>query len=649
MANTPYENELSNLQTSLNRAAAAELSKLKSAISGASESSLIAVGSGGSFTVASLLCSLHESYTGRVSRSITPLELICNPTLASTSPIFIISAEGKNPDILEALKRAREHSSRAVHVVTNRHSSPLMDIVATLNDVTTHVFELTDKDGYLATNSLILDASLVARAFLELDRQKSDSLLLEKIRFAGLSLEDFLLTSGNFVSEVASRRGLIVVFSPRLRPIAEDLESKLSESALLFSQLADFRSFAHGRHLWLTERSGDCALLVLTEPSTEALWTDMRPQIPETVPTFTLPMTGSTPNDLIAGLIASMHLVSKIANHADRNIAKPNVSALGRKLYYANLSSLIPPPQEIGIRGEQSKYEVLGAHWPSPRNSGKIRRALNAAKMAFTHRRFRAIIFDYDGTLCSSNKIDLPPSPEIVNQLTRIAGAGIIVGVASGRGDSVSGHLREKIDEALWPMFWLGLYNGGWIGSLSDNPKKSEDLSEFLIHAKRIVSNLRSQGVPISKIRASAPHQLSIRFENGVSADNMWFVIADAMKQSGLETGTILRSKHSVDILSRGVSKSHVVAHIVQERRIDPYEVVTMGDLGAWPGNDSSLLQHRFSLSVDLPSRRLDRGWKLAPQYKRDLDATLWYLDRLKLGDDQTFEFDFSENDLERR
>ncbi len=119
MTKTPYESELSKLQTSLNRAATAELSKLKSAIAGASESSLIAVGSGGSFTVASLLCSLHESYTGRVSRSITPLELICNPTLASTSPIFIISAEGKNPDILEALKRAREHSSRAVHVVTN--------------------------------------------------------------------------------------------------------------------------------------------------------------------------------------------------------------------------------------------------------------------------------------------------------------------------------------------------------------------------------------------------------------------------------------------------------------------------------------------------------------------------------------------------
>jgi hypothetical protein len=61
-----------------------------------------------------------------------------------------------------------------------------------------------------------------------------------------------------------------------------------------------------------------------------------------------------------------------------------------------------------------------------------------------------------------------------------------------------------------------------------------------------------------------------------------------------------------------------------------------MGDQGAWPGNDSSLLEHRYSLSVDAPSRRLDRGWKLAPAHKRDVDATLWYLDRVRtLGQGQ--------------
>jgi hypothetical protein len=42
---------------------------------------------------------------------------------------------------------------------------------------------------------------------------------------------------------------------------------------------------------------------------------------------------------------------------------------------------------------------------------------------------------------------------------------------------------------------------------------------------------------------------------------------------------------------------------------------------------------------VDLPSRRLDRGWKLAPRHRRDVDATLWYLERIRLDKDGTFSF----------
>ena len=62
---TPYEQELSHLDRTLSHASQADISGLKSAITGASEAGIIAVGSGGSFTVASLLCSLHEAYTGR--------------------------------------------------------------------------------------------------------------------------------------------------------------------------------------------------------------------------------------------------------------------------------------------------------------------------------------------------------------------------------------------------------------------------------------------------------------------------------------------------------------------------------------------------------------------------------------------------------
>jgi len=195
MSGTFYDGELAELGNTFSAAMSAKIDLLKLAIASTAEASIIGVGSGGSFTVASLLCNLHESYTGRVSRPSTPLEIICNPTLAASSPVFMISAEGKNPDIIEALERARRHSSRTVHVLTNRAVSPLMEHVCELPEVTPHVFELAKKDGYLATNSLLLDAVVIARAYGALDAnadQFPDS--LDQLRIGLKSVPESILS-----------------------------------------------------------------------------------------------------------------------------------------------------------------------------------------------------------------------------------------------------------------------------------------------------------------------------------------------------------------------------------------------------------------------------------------------------------------------
>lgn len=635
-----YERELEQLDRTYVAARNADIGKLKLAIAGTSESSLIGVGSGGSYTVASLLCNLHEAYTGRVSRPSTPLELICNPTLASASPVFLISAEGKNPDIVEGLVRARRHSSRTIHVLTNRDASPLMDRVGKLSDITPHIFELADKDGYLATNSLLLDAVLVARAYGELDNNNEPLPgSIDELRIGNQSVKDWVRDAGDFVDSAVPRKGLIVVFSPLLRPVAADLESKLSESALLYCQLADLRSFAHGRHLWLAERADDCAILALVEPGLNELWTHMRALVPKGVPIHEMSLSGATPKDLLAGLVAQMHLVAAVARRLAKDPAKPNVASFGRELYFTDLPTFIPGPPKSGRRGERSKYDVLGARWPMTGSSGVMSRALDSFEATLEQQKFRSIVFDYDGTLCSSQRTDAPPQPAVIEHIQRFVERGIWVGVASGRGNSIQEHLQKCLPAELWHRVSLGLYNGGWIGRLDSDIPVTCTTSEFLSHVRRIVGRLETLGVPIDRVKETYPHQISIRFREGVNTENMWFVIADALRQAGLDPSTVVRSKHSVDILGSGVSKSHLVANIVQECGVDPYEIVTMGDQGAWPGNDASLLEHRFSLSVDLPSRRLDRGWKLAPQHKRDVDATLWYLDKAVIASDGSFQF----------
>ncbi len=81
--------------------------------------------------------------------------------------------------------------------------------------------------------------------------------------------------------------------------------------------------------------------------------------------------------------------------------------------------------------------------------------------------KFRAVVFDYDGTLCSSNATDTPPPEPVCAHITRLAEAGVMIGIASGRGGSIAESFEVLFDKSLWPRIRLGLYNGGWIGESS--------------------------------------------------------------------------------------------------------------------------------------------------------------------------------------
>jgi hydroxymethylpyrimidine pyrophosphatase-like HAD family hydrolase/fructoselysine-6-P-deglycase FrlB-like protein len=636
-----YDQELSRLGETYELARVSNIQQLKVGIVNASEASVIGVGSGGSYTVASLLCTLHEAYTGRVSRPSTPLEIISNPTLASASPIFFVSAEGKNPDIVEALRRARRHSARDLHVLTNRGASPLQDTLTELTDVNIHTFELEHKDGYLATNSLILDAVLIARAYEELDHH-DDHIppTIDDLKLNGQSIGAWLEGAAGFAQNVASRDGVIVLHSPALKSVAADLESKLSEAALLHCQVADLRSFAHGRHSWLTERAGDNLVLALVDPLSERLWQATHALLPREIETLTLNIAGSRPRDLLSGLIAELKLVSLFAQALGKDPAKPTVAQFGRELYYIDLPKLVEQPRPQTNSAEQSKFAVLGAHWPSITHEEPMQRMASSVRGSLSDKAFRAVVFDYDGTISSSNRRDIPPTTQVCEYLQKLAEHGVVVGIASGRGDSIHAQLRLVLPDACWPKIKLGLFSGGWIGDLSSEISQESQTSEFLNHAARIVHNLKHAGVPIDMVRVYHPHQVSVRFQPGIEAQGMWFVIVDALRHAGVDFSNVVRSRHSVDILAPGVSKSRLVTHLIKSCKLDPYEVLTMGDQGAWPGNDSSLLDHKFSLSVATPSRKLDRGWKIAPAHKRDVDATLWYLDAIVFLNAGNFTFD---------
>jgi len=457
-------------------------------------------------------------------------------------------------------------------------------------------------------------------------------------------VDEWIKGASSFSAEAYRKGALTVVYSPLLKSVAADLESKLAESSLAHCQSVDLRSYAHGRHLWLSERPGDCAILALTEPMTSELWEAMKEKFPTEIPTLEMRLSGATPVDLVTGLIAEMRLVASLAKCASKDVGTPNVPSFGRELYYLQLEEVIPKVAEYQTDSVQSKLDVLGARWPSRVKQRLLSRADHDYRREMDSRSFRAVVFDYDGTLSNSRREQTSPPVEVMARIRNLLETGVIVGVASGRGGSVQEIFSSCLSEPELSRVTLGLYNGGWLAPASESPDPPQETSEFLSHVTRLVVQLREMGVPVQSFRTTHPYQVSIRFREGLRTEDMWFVVGDALRTAGLEPTTIVRSKHSVDVLEPGITKARIVSHIVSQHGVRPYEVLAIGDQGAWPGNDAALLEHRYSVSVDYPSRRMDRGWKFAPPHKCQVDATLWYLDRIQLYGHGIFSTLFSDN-----
>lgn len=96
------------------------------------------------------------------------------------------------------------------------------------------------------------------------------------------------------------------------------------------------------------------------------------------IPTYTMPLSGSSPRDLIAGIVAQMHLIAEIARVFGKDPGRPEVPQFGRDLYYLDLPAVVPAPVDHSDGAELSKSEVLGAHWPSVRGTGAILREREA-------------------------------------------------------------------------------------------------------------------------------------------------------------------------------------------------------------------------------------------------------------------------------
>lgn len=627
-----YISELLALEQTYREAMSFDCSRLGSEVSRSSESGIIAVGSGGSYTLAVLLASLHERATGRLSRAMTPLELVSNQSLADEHPVFFVSAEGKNPDIVEAYRVASKASSPRINIITNVSTSRLTNLAARLGNSVVHTLDvLSRKDGYLAVNSLIATATVLLRAY----HQRAPRVIPSLPRNIG----DFFAVQDSFSAVVlekvesyksaVQRDTICILFDPEYQAVATDLESKLTESALRHAQLADLRAFAHGRHLWLAKHGATTAVCGIIGRQTKSLWQQLASNFPETVRVVTIENEEhSWSSSVIRSLIEVFTLVAAAGQLVGVDPGRPAVPDFGKRIYYSNIRKALPRPRTplqdaLSVKRRGLGHPPVGFHDVSP-----LRTHRNDFIERLRSQPFRAVVLDYDGTLCPTDRRFDPPPTDVVAELLRLARAGIRIGVASGRGDSLHNAMQTAVPPELHVQFTLGMYNGGHIAALSEPYSAPRvEPSPELHEASKALEALKTDGVPIDSIRFR-PFQITVTPSLGVNIRALWLVVAERFLSTGLPVASIKTSGHSLDIVATDVSKRAVVDAV---RTSTEEPVLTIGDQGQWPGNDHELLSEPFALSVDQPTRSLASGWNIAPPGKRGCAATVWLLRRLTI------------------
>lgn len=642
-----YQNELERLRETYRAALAVNVASpdgLAATLTKAAQWELISVGSGGSFTVAAAMAEFHEQATGMLARAMTPLELVSNSQLADDKIITLISAEGKNNDIIEALRVVFARSPRDINIVTNTPANRVTRLAQRIGTVNVHVLKVPGgRDGYLAVNSLFMTATVLARAYGVISSRFPGEFpaSIDDFRIGDTDPATCLITRHKSIDKVLSRPTVVVLFDPELRSAAIDIESKLTEAGLVNVQLADLRSFAHGRHFWLSRHGKETGIIALISPHGRRIWESSQRTLPPGIPVLDLEFDDTYPLNVLAGLWCGMHLVGRAGILAQLDPGKPGVPDFGRKLYHQSIRRALSPRLPDRRDPIIDKARRLGA--PLERSG--------LTTLSDAHRRFieklqqstfDTLICDYDGTLCHLTNRHDPLDHAIATELNRLLEKGVRLAFASGRGDSLINALRAAIHPPYWSSIIAALYNGAGVQRLDEEePTIWADSDNELTQARQVAERLIAQGVPITAI-SDHPGQLSLRLGAGVRPRDVWFVVCDAFARERLGGIRVVLTSHSLDVLGRNTSKTNILAAL--KEKFGNCDVLVMADQLAWPGNDFEFTKIAICISCDVASFDIDNGWNLAPAGKRSADAALWYLRRMATPTTGRFRLDLTKS-----
>jgi hydroxymethylpyrimidine pyrophosphatase-like HAD family hydrolase len=243
---------------------------------------------------------------------------------------------------------------------------------------------------------------------------------------------------------------------------------------------------------------------------------------------------------------------------------------------------------------------------------------------------FAGVVLDYDGTVVATARRFEEIEPAMAAELNRLLGAGLLLGIATGRGKSVHEKLRAAISSSYWSQCTVGYYNGGTIRTLADHCNGlAEEAADPAIAQADVA--LRSAPELAGAAVDMRPRQITVT-RSECDEHGLWMKVRCVLERAELATLKVVHSSHSVDVVPFQVSKSTFVQSIAHAAHVSEKAIVKIGDRGRWPGNDADLLAMSHGLSVDEVSGDPGSCWNLAPLGLSGPAATLYYLQHIEDG-----------------
>ena len=620
----PFKGELKKLSETIRWAEQQDVTRLAQFLFAENKQiPLVCIGSGGSLSACHYAVQLYQQCNGVLAQAMTPLQLMyAGHNIIRSSKLLFLSASGKNKDILSAIKYGVKYNETGMMSLTLRKNNPTEELLEQYPKVQRWCEDIpSEKDGFLATNSLLATFTLLCKAACA-----------SKFQDSRFKLND--LQSETFNLNLSVIQNFIVMYGATGEPVAWDIESKLTEAALGSALLSDYRNFGHGRHHWFDKRGENSCIIALVTPVERELAYKTIGCLPKSVPVIYIETELDGPQASIDMLLKAFRFVNDLGEARGIDPGKPGVPGYGRLLYnldYYKLTNRILPAEKTLDVAVLRKLGVAG------RENAPLWVYYSEACQRFVRQlnrgRFTTVAFDYDGTLSASDRKSRFTNglcDEIREALMPLLENGIQIVVATGRGKSVGESFKESIDQKYWLQIKVGYYNGAYLLALGDEDElKKWKKQPFDSELKELEEELKLR-LPAGCVGYKFEErslQLSIEGEMTQTESQLVYdTCREIIWDKQMKGIRVWRSSHSMDIVVyREVSKLRMIE--------DPEQTLCIGDYGTVEGNDYEMLTSKYSLSVDRVSKNIESCWNIAPSGMKGLDATLYYICLLYTSD----------------